>query len=324
MLKVFTLLTLWIVHCALCGLSVVDACGLDVRKLYIIQRPHFQLDRPASTCHPTMDPQPAAGTLSALSKNLSNRIAPEIYDAVIDNLHSDKPTLKKCSRVCKSWIPASRYHLVQRVKLHPAQIGRFCELVEPSVSTFPQQFVHLEMRHDPPLWTPWEQSILPNSKPRLPGMRLDKSAHLIGLLPRFTALSSVEIVNVNFTSFGQLADIVCVLPMLERVVLEAVTWVDDEFDVATLVKPLGVKSLSMHCWDNTHIINWLISRERLPLIKKLSLSERTTSGGELLKVLGSSLESLELRLAVYQPDPEGNVTLTVVIHELEYHLLTRI
>jgi hypothetical protein len=80
----------------------------------------------------------------------------------------------------------------------------------------------------------------------------------------------------------------------------------------------------MHCWDNTHIINWLISRERLPLIKKLSLSERTTSGGELLKVLGSSLESLELRLAVYQPDPEGNVTLTVVIHELEYHLLTRI
>ncbi|EKM48440.1 uncharacterized protein PHACADRAFT_266362 [Phanerochaete carnosa HHB-10118-sp] len=46
----------------------------------------------------------------------SNRRLPqELFDIIIDNLHSDKDTLKECSLVCRSWVPSSSFHLLRRV-----------------------------------------------------------------------------------------------------------------------------------------------------------------------------------------------------------------
>lgn len=41
----------------------------------------------------------------------------ELQDMIIDHLHDDKETLASCSLVCKSWLPASRFHLFRKIRL---------------------------------------------------------------------------------------------------------------------------------------------------------------------------------------------------------------
>ncbi|KAJ7055936.1 hypothetical protein C8F01DRAFT_449659 [Mycena amicta] len=44
-------------------------------------------------------------------------LPPELYDATIDHLHDDQPTLLACSLVSKDWVPRSRTHAFASVKL---------------------------------------------------------------------------------------------------------------------------------------------------------------------------------------------------------------
>ncbi|KAJ7739223.1 hypothetical protein DFH07DRAFT_840253 [Mycena maculata] len=37
-------------------------------------------------------------------------------DAIIDNLHAD-PALCVCALVCRSWVPASRFHRFEEISL---------------------------------------------------------------------------------------------------------------------------------------------------------------------------------------------------------------
>ena len=46
---------------------------------------------------------------------MTARFPPEIFDLVIDHLHGDRNTLKKCSLVSKSWIPRTRKYLLSEV-----------------------------------------------------------------------------------------------------------------------------------------------------------------------------------------------------------------
>jgi hypothetical protein len=42
----------------------------------------------------------------------------DITDMIIDFLHDDTYTLKRCSRVCRSWLPATRFHLFRSINLY--------------------------------------------------------------------------------------------------------------------------------------------------------------------------------------------------------------
>ncbi|KAJ7289636.1 hypothetical protein C8J57DRAFT_1459549 [Mycena rebaudengoi] len=41
----------------------------------------------------------------------------ELCDFIIDHLHADRPTLAVCALVCRSWAPASRFHLLPSISL---------------------------------------------------------------------------------------------------------------------------------------------------------------------------------------------------------------
>ncbi|PPR04407.1 hypothetical protein CVT26_004232 [Gymnopilus dilepis] len=45
------------------------------------------------------------------------RLPQELVDHIIDHLHDDPSTLKSCARVCRAWLPASRFHLFAKVSL---------------------------------------------------------------------------------------------------------------------------------------------------------------------------------------------------------------
>lgn len=55
---------------------------------------------------------------------------PEIVDMIIDHLHDDKASLLTCSTVCRTWLPACRFHLFHTVTLNDilnkSLFGNFC------------------------------------------------------------------------------------------------------------------------------------------------------------------------------------------------------
>lgn len=46
------------------------------------------------------------------------RLPPELYDRILDHLHDDPRALSACSLTCRSWLPTSRFHLFQGVRIH--------------------------------------------------------------------------------------------------------------------------------------------------------------------------------------------------------------
>ncbi|KAL4246646.1 hypothetical protein ABKN59_008145 [Abortiporus biennis] len=73
----------------------------------------------------------------------------ELTDTIIDFLHDDRNTLKSCSLVCHSWIPATRFHLFRRITLDltpndnskPAPNWTAC--TKPRISPMIQTFIQI-------------------------------------------------------------------------------------------------------------------------------------------------------------------------------------
>jgi hypothetical protein len=83
------------------------------------------------------------------------RLPAELTDRAIDYLHSDKGALAACSLVCKTWLPASRYHFFQRIRvtLVNNNVDAFVELLDSPASTFFMYALELQIypvmpRHD--------------------------------------------------------------------------------------------------------------------------------------------------------------------------------
>ena len=52
-----------------------------------------------------------------LSQHIQAPIAQELVDYIIDFLHDDPHSLRQCSRVCRSWLPASSLHLLRTINI---------------------------------------------------------------------------------------------------------------------------------------------------------------------------------------------------------------
>ena len=55
---------------------------------------------------------------SAARTTMSLSLPPEILDLVVEHLYSERPALKTCCLVSKSWVPRARRHLFFRVRFH--------------------------------------------------------------------------------------------------------------------------------------------------------------------------------------------------------------
>lgn len=65
-------------------------------------------------------------------------LPPEIWDYIIDFLRKDIRSLQACSLVCKSFLPRSRYHRFERLKLQPRHATSFYKFLQgiPEIATF--------------------------------------------------------------------------------------------------------------------------------------------------------------------------------------------
>ncbi|EKM51322.1 uncharacterized protein PHACADRAFT_200143 [Phanerochaete carnosa HHB-10118-sp] len=53
----------------------------------------------------------------AFTSRMSPKLPQELWDMVIDHLHDDRATLLVCCCICKSWLPSSRFHLRDHIRL---------------------------------------------------------------------------------------------------------------------------------------------------------------------------------------------------------------
>ncbi|KAI0708739.1 hypothetical protein C8T65DRAFT_576262, partial [Cerioporus squamosus] len=64
------------------------------------------------------------------------RLPAEVTDSILDYLHDDRPTLRTCSLVSRSWLPSCRYHLFSEVVVrsadHPLTLSSFLEFLPTS------------------------------------------------------------------------------------------------------------------------------------------------------------------------------------------------
>lgn len=60
---------------------------------------------------------------------MASSLPSEIWETIIDHLYSSKTALLQCSLVCKSWLPACRYHLFASVVLGPENLHGFQSLI---------------------------------------------------------------------------------------------------------------------------------------------------------------------------------------------------
>lgn len=62
-------------------------------------------------------------------------LAGELIDLIIDHLHDDRPALKICSLLCKSWLSESRFHLFRKVILAYNNYEDFLDLLKSPLCT---------------------------------------------------------------------------------------------------------------------------------------------------------------------------------------------
>lgn len=61
----------------------------------------------------------------------SRQFPQELVDNIIDHAHDDKPTLASCTLVCRSWLPSSSYHLLDRLHVNLGKHATFVSTTMP-------------------------------------------------------------------------------------------------------------------------------------------------------------------------------------------------
>jgi hypothetical protein len=259
-----------------------------------------------------------SNTIHVPGDTCTTRIPAEIIDSIIDFLHSDIHALGMCSLVCKSWLPASRYHLFHVVTIGAHNSNKFQQLLRYRPSTWRKVVVHFVIgtvesslsfppKADPPFFTPRAKLI--NFIPRLPALRSLKMTRVIlKRYPQFSAwrsmdgfktLTVIEMVFVQFTTCCTLLEILAAFSSLERLKLSEIRW----NSIGNIPPPptfLHLRSLTANCKDNSEILNWL-SEGPLPALRELSICAASTPCNRLLRTAGGSLQHLEVTLSVHHP-----------------------
>lgn len=162
------------------------------------------------------------------------RLPPELCDIIIDFLHPNRTALASCSLVCKSWTPASRYHLWRSMHLTTPNISSFLSIlpgsnVLPYVQTFKIDNAFKRITHFHEFWSTWER-IVPYLSTRLVRLRCFKLSDVSwglledmkwssSILYTFSGVSELSLSNVSFHDASQVIKLLRNFPRLSRLTL---------------------------------------------------------------------------------------------------------
>ncbi|KAJ7741789.1 hypothetical protein DFH07DRAFT_1063907 [Mycena maculata] len=159
----------------------------------------------------------------------------ELWDAIIDHLHDDAAALCASALVCRSWVPASRFHRFEEISLSQksgfraarlnALLASPCGTIAPAVQslTFPDALAPIQIRN-PGTGQVFIKTLL-ELVPRATQLQHVRALTLSDLpWPLLRSLKNVQELTLTRVCIGQcLVDVVAVLPELRRLTLDGVT-----------------------------------------------------------------------------------------------------
>lgn len=264
-----------------------------------------------------------------LPRSITSRLAPELYDHILDEFHSSKSALSTCSLVCQAWLPICRNHLFFSVNLRPdfvkflrdspharttvapyirnvglgggwmrEQQDEFNDIILFMITLEHVRKIHMET------WS-WTYLASPAT-----------SALLGGQGNVFQTLTVLDLKFIHLPSFSVLRTLASQFPKLQELVFDNVTWDDDSDSESQPTYPPPFLSrfekLSICACSNEPIISWLSNaraEDRTAMvapIRSLHLPEilprEAPLVGKFLSSLSSSLENLELGFLGHNDD----------------------
>ena len=213
---------------------------------------------------------------------MSTTLPPELFDIVLDFLHSDTDALMACSLTCKAWLITSQYHLFNELVATPTDIQAFLKFVESSSSHIATVVRRLVIQRS------MVYSMTGKLNLHFRGLQsLTLSEIFWGILPpdirhSLPDLVSVKHLNlhrVNFETLQQILQFICAFPALECVSLTDWTmhfpFLDTEMFLVTASRLSLRYPLRIHL-DCVNLdrpksillfIEWLVIQDPLPLIQ---------------------------------------------------------
>ncbi|KIY71111.1 hypothetical protein CYLTODRAFT_487481 [Cylindrobasidium torrendii FP15055 ss-10] len=221
------------------------------------------------------------------------RLPQELVDAILDILggSGDVGTLKECAAVCAAWTSTAQKNIFRRIGLHAGkganssaqpqtrlrQIRVAFEL-SPHLAAYVKDF-HLEAGRPGFVHVPPNNYIATNDDLPLVASKLHNLEHLhvsfgfchwddvrssplaASILHRNTLLTSIDLRDVHFPTFGHLVNLLTAVPALRDVSLHNITWASES--PCSLEAPASAKlhnlalGLVGSCY--TTLIDWLLT-----------------------------------------------------------------
>ncbi|KAJ7755334.1 hypothetical protein DFH07DRAFT_491329 [Mycena maculata] len=164
---------------------------------------------------------------------------PELVDITLDFLFDDVLTLIKCSQVCRTWVPTSRYHLWAMRIAHfgagDTKTSRLVRLLSNPLSTLAPAVRRvcvgsIAQQRD-------LMSLMKKISPCLQVLQASKSLYLrtitwkdidefsrVAFLSKFSSLTELVLSNIQFGVFDDMASVLASFPALQRLYFVRVQW----------------------------------------------------------------------------------------------------
>ena len=271
-----------------------------------------------------------------LSSPVHPGIPPELSDRVIDFLHDDWTALKACSLTCKAWLPASRFHLWNRVVLRYSGDGTdYAEFLKasPAITSciidltveFPIDQNNDTSREAEAAWM--AETLIPIfstlrilQRLMFVGADFGEGAFLAKICSNLPTANVVQLSMCHFSKFSHFVELVWSCPSLENLRLDAISF--DQVD-AYIPRPPSVprpelKFLMIVYCSSVHmpvVIDWLVSEGFCIHVDFLVVFQQHIESPaitRLLPAVGSNLRHLSVSYAFLPTAPDSKDGKSVV------------
>lgn len=236
-------------------------------------------------------------------------LPPELSDRIIDQLHDNLHALKSCSRVCRNWLPRSRFHYFRAVELTWSNGPRFAALLSqnPGIGALVRvvsTFITDEEDENPKSLL----RALPEIALKLPNV--DKltlrgyGEYTASPFRNFTNVRELRVHGCEISSLDDFVALICYLPKLETLsCVQALIGLTPIVKRPTSERPRpNIRRLEFHATriDPTEFTQWLMSENMHKSVEEMSLRPLHVLAlrpvGEFISAVGSSLKELDIAL----------------------------
>ncbi|KAJ7230036.1 hypothetical protein GGX14DRAFT_409875 [Mycena pura] len=223
---------------------------------------------------------------------------PEIVDTIIEEI--DRPvTLRACSLVCRSWVPASRHKAYSSICIFDGgDLAKFLELVSSPTNTFGDVLKTLKVRH-----CYSDLSTLLSRLPYLESLVLEESSISEGLTLDPTCMPGIKSLEFSYTFFSLpvFYEFLSLFPTLKSLTLgEGIHFTKECTGVGLAGPHLDLDSLAITIELSTQWLTWLSAGAAPPRPRTLELkiyeldAPITARISEYLRLLNVDLKHLRI------------------------------